>query len=124
MLFRLMILRVVPVAMLKFWKKRNQLKKMLVMLCIGCVILFFAAVWELFVQKGWRGLIFLLMSLFPHFIFYGFGIWMMARCIYREWSERVWKRIYFLAILCVALGVLAENYINPKILQIVFEIFK
>ena len=124
MLFRLVLVRMLPMIMLKLGRDRNYLKKMVILIGIIYMIFFVAAVWEILAQKGWLGIFLVPVSLFPHFVLYGFGMWMILRCVYREWSDRVWKRIYFLTILCIGLGILAENYINPHLLQIVFKIFK
>ena len=54
----------------------------------------------------------------------GFAMWILMRCIWHCWSERVWKRIHFVSLITILSGVFAERYINAKVLQIFFGIFK
>lgn len=124
MLLRLVLLRMAPLLSLRFCKNREQIKLMVngLLICYG--LCFLIAVWKLFSQEKWMGIIYLPLALFPHYICYGFAIWMLLRCILGAWSERVWKRIYHLSLISTALGILAENYWNPKILQFFFEILK
>ncbi len=122
MLLRLILLRMSPLISLRFCKNREQIKRAVwfLLICYGLCLLL--AVWKLFSQEKWMGIIYLPLALFPHYLCYGFAIWMILRCILGAWSERVWKRIFSLSILSIALGILSENYWNPKILQFFFEI--
>ncbi len=124
MLLKLMIFRLAPFGILGFLKERRQIKFVTGIIIALYAISFIVTVWKIFSQKKWLGVLVLPISMFPHYICYVFSIWIILRCIWQIWSERVWKRIYFLSILSVLLGVLAENYVNTKILQIFFKIFK
>lgn len=124
MLFRLLLFRLGPFIGLHFCKERKQMKLAvrLLLLCYGvCLII---AVWKIVSEKKWLGILYVPISMFPHYIFYGFAIWILVRCIWSAWSERVWRRIYQISLLCIILGILTENYWNPKILHFFFEIFK
>lgn len=124
MLLKLVILRLVPICMLGLLKDRYQIKLMTggvsVLYAVGLVM----SAWKIVIQEKWLGILILPVSLFPHYICYIFSLWIMLRCIWHAWSERVWKRVYILSIFSILLGVLSENYINTKILQIFFKIFK
>ncbi len=124
MLFRLIVFRLLPFVLLRFCKDRRQLKLAVGFILAAYFLCFLIAAWGIFSQKQWLGIIYLPLSMLPHYICYAFGIWMLLRCIFSAWSERVWKRIYCLTLLCIVLGILLENYINPYILQIFFKIFK
>lgn len=124
MLLKLMIIRMVPICALGLLKERYQIKVITGGISILYIICFLATVWKIFTQEKWLGLVMLPASLLPHYICYIFALWIMLRCIWHAWSERVWKRVYILSIFSVLLGVLSENYINTKILQIFFKIFK
>lgn len=124
MLLRLVLLRMAPLLSLRFCKNRKQIKLMVNSLLICYGLCFLIAVWKLFSQEKWMGIIYLPLALFPHYICYGFAVWMLLRCILGAWSERVWKRIYNLSLISTALGILAEYYWNPKILQFFFGILK
>lgn len=117
MMFRLILFRLGPLVSLHFCKDRRRVKLVsnLLLLCYGVCLLI--AGWKIFTQESWRGMLYLPVSMFPHYIFYGFALWMLLRCVWSAWSERVWKRIYGLSFLCVILGILMENYWNPKVLQ-------
>lgn len=124
MLLKLVIFRLVPICVLGLLKDRYQIKLMTggvsVLYAVGLVM----SAWKIVIQEKWLGILILPVSLFPHYICYIFSLWIMLRCIWHAWSERVWKRVYILSIFSVLLGVLSENYINTKILQIFFKIFK
>ena len=124
MLLKLVILRLVPICMLGLLKDRYQIKLMTGGLSVLYAVGFVMSAWKIVTQEKWLGILILLVSLFPHYICYIFALWIMLRCIWQAWSERVWKRVYILSIFSVLLGVLSENYMNTKILQIFFKIFK
>lgn len=124
MLVRLLLLRLAPLAALHFCKERDDLKKAVIVIfsCYG--ISFLIAVWKLFEKEKWMGILYLQLAIFPHYICYGFAAWMIFHCIFGAWSLRVWKRIYGLSMVCTFLGIFAESYWNPGILQFFLEIFK
>lgn len=124
MLLRLLILRIGPLIFLRFCKDRGQMKLAVVSLLICYGLCFLIAIRSLFVQVKWMAVIYLPLALFPHYICYGFAVWMLLRCILGAWSERVWKRIYHLSLISTALGIMAETYWNPRILQFFFNIFQ
>ncbi len=124
MLLKLLIFRFGPFGILGFLKERRQIKLVTGIIVVLYTISFLITVWKIFSQERLLGVLVLPISMFPQYIFYVFSICIVLRCIWQIWSERVWKRIYFLSILSVLLGILAENYINTKILQIFFKIFK
>lgn len=124
MLLRLLLFRLGPLIALRFCKDRKQIKLAVAMLLISYSACFSIAAWKLFSQEHWKGILYLPISMFPHYICYAFAIWVLLRCIWSAWSERVWKRIYIISSISVILGILAENYWNPKVLQFFFEIFK
>ena len=123
MLFKLFVLRLAPLLCLGFCKKRNriQIAILLFLICYGGI--FVTAVWEIFSQEHWKGLIYLPVSMFPQYLFYGFVVWMILRCILHAWSDRVWKRIYKVAVVMVTIGILTEKYWNPLILENILQIF-
>ena len=124
MLFRLFLFRLGPLVFLKFCKEKRQIK--LVVCLIGAIygLCLLLAIWRLFSQEKWLGIIYLPISMLPHYIAYGFAIWMLVRCIWSAWSGRVWNRIYIMSVISVIIGIFSEYYINPQILQIFFKIFK
>jgi hypothetical protein len=124
MLLKLIILRLVPLLAIGFVKERRTMRGAARLLIGGTLFLVLTAVWEVFCLEGKRAFWCLPISLFPHYLFYLFAIWLIGKCIWKSWSERVWKRIYFLAVLSTIFGILTENYINPQILQFFFKNFK
>ncbi len=116
-IFRLFMLRMIPLLFLGFCKKRNKIKSAIVLFLICYAGLFAAAVWNLFLQKHWKGMFYLPLSVFPQWLFYGFAVWMILRCVLHAWSERVWKRIYKVSVVVTIFGVLTEFYWNPWILE-------
>ena len=124
MLLRLMIVRLCPFAALCFCRERKQMKRAVMMLMILYAIGFLIATGKIVTEEKWLSLLYVPLSMFPHYICYGIAAWMLARCIWYAWSMRVWKRIRSLAVISVLAGIFAENYWNPKILQFFFEIFK
>ena len=124
MLLQLFIARVCPVAALGFLKERKQLKLFMAVVLIGYILSLIVAVVKLISMEKWLAILFVPLSMFPHYICYGFAMVILVRCIWKSWSERVWKRIYFFSIVIIMAGVLLEKYINIQILQIFFNFFK
>ena len=124
MLLRLLIFRLGPLVSLNFCKSRKSMKTAFIVTGMIYSILLLIAAWAIFSEEQWLGILYLPISMFPHYLCYGFAIWLLIRCLWNAWSTRVWKRIYGISIICVILGILAENYWNPKILQFFCEIFK
>ncbi len=124
MLLRLLLLRFCPVVLLRFCKKRRQVKKgmILLLLCYGA--LFLLAVWKIIVEKKLWSLLFIPLSMFPHYFLYIFSVWILLRCIWCAWSERVWNRIHTLSLIGLFTGILLETYWNPKILNILLIFLK
>ena len=123
MLFRLLIFRMGPLAVLNFFKERNKLKRLLYLMLVLGALFFLTAAWQIFKQERWQSVWILLLSMFPQGFFYGFAVWMLFRCVMKAWSKRVWKRIYSLAFLCILCGILAVLYINPFILRFFVKFF-
>lgn len=123
MLLRLILLRLGPLAALHFCKGRKTIKKGFVWIVVIYGGLFLMASWKIFSQKGWSGIMLLPISMFPQYLCYGFAVWILMRCIWSAWSDRVWRRIYSLSVFSVVLGILTENYWNPEILQFFCKIF-
>lgn len=117
MLLKLFFLRLSPLICLKFCKKRSQIKVAVFSFLVVYAGVFITAAWAVFKQEKWRGIIYLPLSMFPHYLLYGFVMWILLRCIWSAWSERVWKRIYKVSIVIEILGVLTENYWNSMILR-------
>ncbi len=124
MLLQLFVTRVCPVAALGFFKKRKQLKMFVAVVLIGYILSLIVAVVKLISKEKWLAILLVPLSMFPHYICYGFAMLILVRCIWHSWSERVWKRIYFFSILIIMAGVLLEKYINAQILQFFFKFFK
>ena len=124
MLLRLIIFRLFPLTSLRFCKEKKQMKLAVMIILVCYCVSFFAVAAKMISEKYWLGILYVPLSMFPHYLFYGFSLVILMRCIWHAWSERVWKRIYSLAQISVILGILTETYINPKILQFFFGIFK
>ena len=123
LLLKLFLVRLGPLLCLNLCKKRSRLK-MAVFVFLSCYGgVFFSAVWKVFEYEKWKGILYLPLSMFPHYLFYGFVIWILLRCILCSWSERVWKRIYKVSFVVMVLGVLTENYWNPMILEKILKNF-
>lgn len=116
MLFRLLLFRLLPIAGFRFVKERSKIKwaviALLLMYCLGVVFLSY----DLWKKNGWYGIALLIPALFPQYLFYGLACWLLLRCVFYAWSERVWKRIYLVSVGMVFLGILTEKYWNPPIL--------
>lgn len=123
MLFRLLLLRLMPVAGLKILKERSKLRWMVILLGLFYVACAVCLLWGLWKEKGWYGIGLMLPALFPQYLLYGFAFWMLLRCISYAWSERVWNRIHAVSVCVVLLGILAEKYWNPLVLEFFTKIF-
>ncbi len=117
MLFRLLLFRLCPLLILRFLEERKRIKIAMIGLLVIYGIVFVIAVGDMISVYHWWSLLYIPMAMFPHYICYGFAIWILIRCIWHAWSERVWKRIYFLTIVSTILGILMEYYWSPQILQ-------
>lgn len=124
MLLRLMVFRLLPVLLLKFYKEKNKIRLAGAVLLGWYVVLFVVAVSQMCEQTGWKTLLYLPISMVPHYLCYGFAVWLLIRCMWSTWSVRVWKRIYRISIVCILMGILMENYWNPRILEILLNFSK
>ncbi len=124
MLFRLIITRACPVAALYFVKNRKQIKRALVILMLLYVLMMMIAIGKIVIEENWVVVISIPLSLFPQYIFYGFAIWCLIRCIWHSWSERVWRRVQLFSLIMIFLGIFTEIYVNAKILKIFINLFK
>lgn len=124
MLLWLLMIRFCPFVILGFLKERKQIKQAVIILGTGYVVGILIATVKIIVEEKWLAVIYVPLSMFPHYICYGFALKILIRCLWYAWSERVWKRIHALALMCVFAGVFMEKYLNDRILQIFFKIFK
>ena len=124
MLLKIIFIRLVPILCLGYLKDQKHRKRAAGLLCLIYCEVFVLASTRILEQKGWNGIWYLLLSMFPQGIFYMGSVWLILQCLWNMWSQRVWKRIYYLSIFVVILGIFTENYINPQILQIFFKNFK
>lgn len=123
MLLKLFILRLSPLVCLKFCKKRNRIKLAVILFLVLYGGIFMVAAWNILQQEQWKVFFYLPLSMFPHYLFYGFVIWILMRCIWSAWSDRVWKRIYKVSFVLTILGILTENYWNSIILEKILKNF-
>ena len=124
MLFSMIITRFCPVAVLGFLKDRKQMKCAMVLIFTGYAAMLIAAIGKVVVEEKWLGIFLIPLSMFPQYFCYGFAIWILIRCIWHSWSERVWRRVHIVALSIILLGIFLEKYVNAKILQIFFNFFK
>lgn len=124
MLFRLLLVRLMPLLILKLCRERKMVKLVSSVVLLIHLLFFFIATGEIMSRKGFLGLLYLPAAMFPHGALYLFALWMLLRCIWQEWSQRVWRRIYALSIVCIVCGIFMEAYWNPLILQFFSKIFK
>ena len=124
MLFRLIITRACPVATVYFVKDRKQIKRAIVILSLFYILMMMIAIGKIVIEEKWVGVISIPLSLFPQYIFYGFAIWCLIRCIWHSWSERVWRRVQLFSLIMIFLGIFTEIYVNAKILEIFINLFK
>lgn len=124
MLFRLVLFRLGPWVCLARCKKKRDVKMILLATAAVYLTGFIISVRVLFEQERWRGTLGVLFASFPHYLCYIFAGYLVARCVWNAWSERVWKRIRILAFLLIIIGILFENYLNSRILQFFYNFFK
>ena len=124
MLFRLIITRACPVAAVYFVKDRKQIKRAIVILSLFYILMMMIAIGKIVIEEKWLGVICIPLSLFPQYLFYGFAIWSLIRCIWYSWSERVWRRVQLFSLIMIFLGIFTEIYVNAKILKIFINLFK
>ena len=117
MLFRLILFRMGPMVLMQFCKERKCLKGMLALIFFIYAVCFVHSVSMIFASEKWKALLLVPFSMVPQFFFYGFAGWILFRCVFEEWSQRVWKRIYRLSCFSVFIGFMTEFYINPQILK-------
>ena len=123
MLIRLLFLRGIPLLLLGYGKSRRQKKIILILVLILCGVGVYVVGSTLIQLRGAEGLVYVPVAMFPHALFYGFAVWSIGRCLWKSWSERVWKRIYILSWMLFFVGILLESYINPYILRFFFGNF-
>ena len=123
MLLKIMLLRMTPMIFIGRAKKRKKMKLTLAVSVMMFLILGVFSATEVFKQKHWRGIVYLILSMFPHSFLYLLAFGLMSRCVWKMWSKRVWKRVYIVSIIVVIVGVLSEIYVNPRILQILLKNF-
>lgn len=119
MLVKLLLFRLGPILVLKFCKRRDQIKLAGLVEILGYAVCFLTAAWKVFCEEKWKGIFWVLGALFPHSLCYGFAGWLLLRCIWNVWSVRVWNRICLTAIGVTMFGILMEMYWNPVILSLV-----
>ena len=98
-------------------------KRMLAIICMGSLgfvfgILMVSAV----LQLGIKGLLFCVVGLFPHGIFYGVGFAVLLIYWFR-FPQGIWniqKTLFFVAMIVV--GILVEIYLNPVFVRWVIPI--
>lgn len=117
MLLRLFVFRMGPLALLHLCRERRKIKRMLIVLFCVYAICLVRSVFALFEMEKWNVFFYLPLAAMPQFFLYGFAGWLLFRCVFEEWSERVWKRIYGVSCVVTFLGILVEIYINPQILN-------
>ena len=124
MLLRLLLLRLSPLACLYRCKDRKTMKIVFVVIIAIYFLGFIISAATLFAREQWKGIISLFAALFPQYLCYIFAGWLIARCVWSAWSERVFRRIGRIAFAAVIAGIFAENYWNPEILQFFCNFFK
>lgn len=124
MLFRLLLFRLAPWVGLIRCKKARDVKLVLLVTATVYFIAFIISVRELFVREQWKGILQVLLALLPHYLCYIFAGYLLARCIWSAWSDRVWERIRGLAFVLTIWGIFIENYWNLKILQFFCDFFQ
>lgn len=117
LLLRLLVLRLSPFAFLGVCKEQKQKKRMFIILALIGVANFLLATWKIACLKRWESLLYLPLAMFPQWLFYGFAVWLLLRCIWYAWSNRVWRRIFRVSVLVVLLGILTEIHVNSQILN-------
>ncbi|MGN0335248.1 MAG: hypothetical protein ACI4DV_06265 [Lachnospiraceae bacterium] len=124
MLFQLFVLRMSPVLLLGMCRKHQEKKSLSIFLGLALFVILAASLVGLVKANGISGILYLFLGMFPQIIFYGFAFFLIYRCIWKEWSVRVWKRIYLIAVLSVLLGIWVECYCNSGLLTLFGKIMK
>lgn len=123
MLLQIMMIRLAPFFVLKLCRDRRMLKLSCVVMVLVFAGLFLFAAAAVMRREGIAGILYVFAGIFPHGVCYMFALWMISRCVWKEWSQRVWRRIRKVAFACVLLGIVMESYLNPKVLQFFCKIF-
>lgn len=118
MLFQLILCRMCPLVFLGSLKEQRYMKIGAVTVGSVVVTLFVLAIQELFEGCGIWAILWVVVALFPQWLFYGFASVLVVQCLWKSWSKRVWRRIFLVSIFLILLGILSEFYLNPLILQI------
>lgn len=124
MLFRLFVIRWIPLLFLTIVKEKKQKQKTVIAMAGIYIISFIAASCKVVGEMGGIGLFLIPLFMFPHYICYIFGGWILLKCLWFSWSVRVWRRIVFVSSSCILIGIYLERYWNLKILHKFFEIIK
>ena len=123
MLLKILLLRMTPMMFIGRVKERKKKKLTIAVLVMMFLILGVLSTVEILKQKHWSGVLYLVLSMFPHSFLYLLAYGLVSRCVWKMWSERVCKRVYFVSIILVIVGILSEMYVNPQILQILLKNF-
>lgn len=111
--------RVLPVILLILIAQVGRLRKaavifILVWTCFLSGIFFTAAV----MRMGSSGILFCIISVLPHIIFYAAGYGILLRCVFLYPNVRWNATKMFAIILTISAGMILECYINPIFLKI------
>ena len=117
MLFRMIVLRLGPVILLRLCKDRKSLKVSVMSLLLVYLIAGIFSILYLWGKEQWKLFFIVPVAMFPHFICYLFVAWILLRCAFSPWSSRVWRRIYRLSVLIILFGVYLEYTLNPIFLK-------
>lgn len=117
MLLKIAMIRMLPFLLLKLCRERKTVKLTFTAVVTVSLLLSAAAVYGLIRMEGIGAILCLLPAMLPHSVCYLFACWLLFRCIWKEWSRRVWRRIFCLSFLITAAGILMETYWNPPVLK-------
>ena len=120
-LFQILSFRLIPLIGLKMCKNRKRMKVFFCLLVFCYIAGVIMAIRKLVGDMKRHGVVWLVLAMFPQYIFYGFVFLLLGRCIWKSWSERVWKRIFKLSVIGTIFGALMENYLNTLILGFFVE---
>ena len=123
MLLKILLLRLIPIIFVGRIKERKRMKWTITAMFMMFLILGVFSFLEIIKQKYWSGVLYFILSMFPHSFLYLMAYGLMSRCAWKMWSKRVWKRVYFVAIILIIVGILSEMYVNPQILRILLKNF-
>ena len=124
MLFQLFVVRMGPLIFLRVCKERKRIKFFLILLILIYGVALAGSFLEIKMKTFWNAIWLMMISMFPHYLIYGFSAWLIIRCIWNAWSERVWNRIFALSIFLTTVGILCEKYINPSFVRFFLKILK